>query len=88
VDCRKEFDQIYRQKILPDDPTVSISITNKTDMAHAPIGQENWLVMVNVPPVGTKIDWLSQAENYKNTILQKITSFGFDLTIRSYLRRS
>lgn len=50
-DYRREFDQIFSQHVLPDDPTLYLCITSKTDPSHAPAGCENWFVMVNSPPL-------------------------------------
>jgi len=46
---RREFDQIFREHRLPDDPTLYVCITSKTDPQHAPPGCENWFVMANAP---------------------------------------
>jgi phytoene desaturase len=48
-DYRKEFHEIFGEGIVPNDPTVYVSITSKTDPGHAPRGAENWFVLVNVP---------------------------------------
>jgi phytoene desaturase len=77
---QKEFNQIFKQGIPPDDPTIYIAITSKNDMIHAPTGHENWYVSVNVPPVSDKFDWLNQAEAYKRMVLAKISQKGIDLT--------
>lgn len=49
-DYRQEFEEIFRKKELPSDPTIYVAITSKTDAAHAPIGAENWFILVNAPP--------------------------------------
>ncbi len=48
-DYRKEFRQIFDDKVPPSDPTVYINITSKDVQGEAPKGSENWFVMVNVP---------------------------------------
>lgn len=50
-DYRREFQQIFSERVLPDDPTLYLCITSKTDPSHAPAGCENWFVMVNSPPL-------------------------------------
>lgn len=47
-DYQKEFTQID-QGIIPNDPTIYINITSKKDPSDAPIGCENWFVMLNIP---------------------------------------
>ncbi len=48
-DYKAEFDSIFKQKKLYNDPTVYINITSKLEPGtHAPANKENWFVMVNV----------------------------------------
>lgn len=46
---KKEFEQLFTDKIIPDDPTVYIYISSKFNKSDAPKGCENWFVMVNAP---------------------------------------
>ena len=48
-DYRAEFQHLFTGKTLYKDPTVYINITSKMESGHAPSGNENWFVMVNVP---------------------------------------
>lgn len=48
-DYRREFEQLFTQKVIPDDPTLYLCITAKIEASHAPAGCENWFVMVNAP---------------------------------------
>jgi len=48
-DYKKEFAQIFTQKIWPTDPTIYLNITAKHKPDDAPAGAENWFVMANVP---------------------------------------
>ncbi len=50
-DYRREFEHIFDERRLPDDPTLYVCITSRTDPSHAPPGCENWFVMVNAPPL-------------------------------------
>lgn len=50
ADYRKEFDTIFKEKTISEDPTVYINITSKYVKTDAPEGCENWFVMINVPP--------------------------------------
>lgn len=47
-DYYREFQQIFQHEI-PDDPTIYISISSKTDPRNAPNGCENWFVFINTP---------------------------------------
>ncbi|TDO26672.1 1-hydroxycarotenoid 3,4-desaturase CrtD [Sediminibacterium goheungense] len=49
-DYEKEFDHIFRLKKVYADPTVYVNITSKCEPGkQAPVGKENWFVMINVP---------------------------------------
>ncbi|MFC1996097.1 phytoene desaturase family protein [Chloroflexota bacterium] len=79
ADYKREFQQIFRQGKPPDDPTIYVAITSKTDPEHAPPGCENWFVLVNVPPVGPNFDWSTQAATYKDLLFDRISARGYDL---------
>jgi phytoene desaturase len=44
-----EFKNLFTGKAIPNDFTVYINITSKLDPTHAPVGNENWFVMINAP---------------------------------------
>lgn len=48
-DYEQEFQQLFQERKAPDDPTIYLSITSKSDSNHAPIGKENWFILVNMP---------------------------------------
>ena len=48
-DYKKEFDQLATEFIFPEQPTVYVNITSKSDTSDAPLDCENWFVMVNAP---------------------------------------
>ncbi|MCS7071781.1 MAG: hypothetical protein NZM00_09765, partial [Anaerolinea sp.] len=77
---RREFDDIFRRGIPPDDPTVYMAITSKTDPDHAPPGCENWFVLVNAPPLGPAFDWEKAGAAYRERVLATLGRFGIDLT--------
>lgn len=67
-----EFDAIFNTGLPFDDPTVYINITNKLEPGkHAPIGKENWFVMINVPANNGQ-DWTSLELYYRQVIIKKI----------------
>lgn len=49
ADYQKEFEHLFRNKTIGDDPTIYINITSKYEPGDAPSGCENWFVMINVP---------------------------------------
>lgn len=83
-DYPREFRQIFKDRVPPDDPTVYISITSKSDPAHAPTGCENWFVLVNMPALTETIDWDAEKVRYREKVLARMAEFGFD--VRGRLR--
>jgi len=85
-DYRREFEQIFRQGRLPDDPTIYVAITSKSDHDHAPAGCENWFVLVNAPPLNPLPTEAQKEEPlaYAEHLLQHLAERGFDL--RSKIR--
>lgn len=78
-DYQREFTQIFKQNCPPDDPTIYVSITAKTDPEHAPTGKENWFILVNTPPTNSKFDWHSSAPEYRDRIIEILERFGFSI---------
>lgn len=85
-----EFDDIFKRGLPPTDPTIYVSITGKTDTDRIAPGHENWFVLVNAPPVGPAptgdaFDWTTQADAYRETVLDRLRdSFGLD--VRPHIR--
>jgi phytoene desaturase len=72
ADYKKEFNAIFKTGIPFHDPTVYVNITNKLEPGkHAPIGKENWFVMINVP-ANTGQDWNALEDFYRRVIIQKL----------------
>jgi phytoene desaturase len=76
-DYRREFEQIFTQKVAPDDPTVYISISSKTDTEHAPEGGENWFVLLNMPYLNEQ-NWRNEQERMKSAVLKRLLAAGID----------
>ncbi|RZS99099.1 1-hydroxycarotenoid 3,4-desaturase CrtD [Aquimarina brevivitae] len=69
---KKEFDAIFKDNTVDDDPTVYINITSKYEENDAPKGCENWFVMINVPG-NTGQDWDQIIEQSRKNIITKIS---------------
>ncbi len=78
-DYEQEFRQLFDHKTAPLDPTVYISVTCKSDPQHAPEGNENWFVLVNMPYLTKDQDWSQLTVQTKKTILCKLEKFGLDI---------
>jgi phytoene desaturase len=79
ADYAAEFDAIFKDGVPPDDPTIYVAITSKTDATHAPEACENWFVLVNAPPLSDKYDWEANKQAYRNRIQEKLAARGLDV---------
>ncbi|MCH8545300.1 MAG: phytoene desaturase [Cryomorphaceae bacterium] len=70
-DYKAEFDAIFSQDTLYEDPTVYINISAKVDENDAPKGCENWFVMINVPADSGQ-DWDTLTQQAKQFIIEKL----------------
>ena len=61
----------FKTKTLFDDPTVYVNITSKDVPADAPVGKENWFVMVNAPH-DTGQDWKELAQELRQWVMKKL----------------
>ena len=67
----EEFDHIWKQKSISQDPTVYVNITSKLNKTDAPLDCENWFVMINVP-ANEGQDWEELISTAKVNILKKL----------------
>ncbi|MCA9907072.1 MAG: phytoene desaturase, partial [Anaerolineae bacterium] len=79
-DYKREFDDIFQRGLPPDEPTIYVSITSKSDPDHAPAGHENWFVMVNAPAYDARFDWRKEATAYRERALARLATFGLDVS--------
>jgi len=69
---RKEFDCIFKQGKIYDDPTVYVNITSTEKKDDAPAGCQNWFTMINVPN-NTGQDWDKLIKTARMRIIQKLS---------------
>ena len=68
---KEEFRQIFEAKSFYKDPTVYINITSKDEPTDAPVGCENWFVMINAPGNFNQ-DWEKLKEVSRTRIIKKL----------------
>jgi phytoene desaturase len=79
-DYKREFSQIFHDLIPPDDPTIYISISSKSDQNHAPERCENWFVLINMPYLSDDLEWNKyQTDQIRQIVIQKLKHFGLDI---------
>ena len=71
-DYPTEFNHLFQQKTIYHDPTVYINITSKYEPGDAPVGGENWFVMVNAPANDGQ-DWNALIGQTRQNIIQKLS---------------
>jgi phytoene desaturase len=54
---RENFEAIFRDCRLPDDPSFYAVVPSRTEPGMAPAGMESLFVLVPVPHLGGKVDW-------------------------------
>ncbi len=70
-DYQAEFEAIFNEKEIYEDPTIYINITSKEDKSDAPSAAENWFVMINVP-ANYGQDWLQIRKKLRKQVIAKI----------------
>ncbi|MEK5057238.1 phytoene desaturase [Paenibacillus sp. FSL H7-0326] len=75
-DPAKEFDDIFNKGIPSNDPTVYIGVSSKSDATQAPEGKENLFVLTHVPPLKPGKSFESNAEEYRELVLNKLERMG------------
>jgi phytoene desaturase len=70
-DYRQEFAALFKTHTLHKDPTVYINITSKYNITDAPVGCENWFVMINVP-ANSGQDWDAWIAEARTSIIEKL----------------
>jgi phytoene desaturase len=77
---KAEFDAIWKDKSIYEDPTVYLNISSKYKPDDAPPGCENWFVMINVPSNEGQ-DWDDLIAVARKNILKKLAALlGTDIS--------
>nr|WP_294948815.1 1-hydroxycarotenoid 3,4-desaturase CrtD [uncultured Mucilaginibacter sp.] len=71
ADYRAEFNHIWKEQDIYDDPTVYLNISSKLKPNDAPAGCENWFVMINTPANNGQ-NWDELITAARQGILQKL----------------
>ena len=65
---RENFEQIFSERRLPDDPSFYTNVPSRTDRDAAPAGMEALYVLVPTPHLGENVDWEREIEPFKDRI--------------------
>lgn len=70
---QQEFKDIFTNKTISDHSTVYVNITSTMQPSHAPIGMQNWFVMVNAP-ANTGQNWELLVQKARAAALQTLST--------------
>jgi phytoene desaturase len=71
-DYKAEFGHIWQEQGICEDPTVYVNISSKLKTDDAPVGCENWFVMINAPSNKGQ-NWDELIKVAKENILKKLS---------------
>ncbi len=71
-DYKHEFDCIFKNQSVSEDPTVYVNITSKDIPGDAPEGCENWFVMINTPAHSGQ-DWDLLVTKLRKHVIKKLS---------------
>lgn len=77
-DYAEEFVDIFQRCVPPSDPTVYVSITSRVDGDHAPVGCENWFVLVNMPYLTEEHRHIDYG-TIRAAVLRRLNAAGLDI---------
>lgn len=69
---KEEFDHIFTKKTMYHDPTVYLNISSKYSPEHAPIGCENWFILLNAPHLTDTQNWDELIAEAKENVISKL----------------
>ena len=79
-DFKHNLEEIFKQKVLPDDPAFYVYIPTKTDPGLAPKGKHVLYILVPVPNLDSQVDWEKAVPKMKERVLERMkTVLGADV---------
>lgn len=78
-DPRKHFDDVFRRKVLPEDPTIYLVAATRTDKSQAPPGCEGIKVLPHIPHLQDRPFSASDYSALKERVLDKLERMGLPL---------
>lgn len=72
-----EFESIFTERLVPDDPTIYVCATSRTDPSQAPEGCENLFILLNAPATG-RVDWDKERAPLADRVISALEGFGLE----------
>lgn len=70
-------DDVFRRKVLPNDPSFYVHLPNLIDDSVAPPGKQGIYVLVPVPNKTAPIDWAKEKKPFRDAMIQRLQRVGF-----------
>jgi len=77
-DYPAEFDDIFKKKRPPEEPTIYVGISARSDPTQAPEGQDNYFVLVHTPALEPDHHWDQLRGPYRNRVLDRLEKMGLE----------
>lgn len=75
-DYDREFEELFKLRRFPTDPTIYINVSSATSPEDAPKGHDNFFILVNAPAETSLIDWENNRREFDLRILSKLERMG------------
>jgi phytoene desaturase len=75
-DYEHEFHQLFKEKVMPDDPTIYVANTSYSDPDHAPKGASNLFLLINAPYLSNAYSWKEHAKKYGDKVIEILEQKG------------
>ncbi|PSL41538.1 diapolycopene oxygenase [Planomicrobium soli] len=72
----EQMEKVFKKHELPDDPTIYVVNTNKTDPSQAPPGHENLKILPHIPYIQDKPFTADDYLKFEETVLRKLERMG------------
>ncbi len=73
---KQNYHEVFHEKVLPQDPTIYLVNSNKTDKAQAPKGYENLKVLPHIPYIQDQPFTKKQYDEFRERVLDKLEHMG------------
>lgn len=75
-DSEKNYTRVFTEHKLPEDPTIYLVNTNKTDPSQAPEGHENLKILPHIPPLAYNAYTEKDYADFRELVLEKLENMG------------
>lgn len=77
-DSRKNYHEVFHQNVLPEDPTIYVVNSTRTDLSQAPGDSDNLKVLPHIPNLKHVNFTADEYQTFKNRVLDKLERMGLD----------